>query len=54
MEIGKNIAKYRRAKGWTQEELGQRLGVTNQAVSKWESQTSMPDISLLPSLTRAL
>ena len=54
MEIGKNIAKYRKAKGWTQEELGSRLGVTNQAVSKWESETSMPDISLLPDLTRAL
>ena len=53
MEIGKNIAKYRKAKGWTQEELGSRLGVTNQAVSKWESETSMPDISLLPALTRA-
>ena len=54
MEIGKNIAKYRKAKGWTQEELGSRLGVTNQAVSKWESGISMPDISLLPTLTSTL
>ena len=36
MSISKNIAKYRKIKGFTQEELGSMLGVTNQAVSKWE------------------
>lgn len=35
MSIGKNIAKYRKAKGLTQEELGAMIGITNQAVSKW-------------------
>ena len=40
MSIGKNIAKYRKAAGMTQEELGTSLGVTNQAVSKWESEIS--------------
>ena len=40
MSIGKNIAKFRKAKGLTQEELGAKLGVTNQAVSKWESEVS--------------
>ena len=54
MSIGKNIAKYRKAKGFTQEELGARLGVTNQAVSKWESEVSMPDIMLLPEIANAL
>ncbi|MBQ8344009.1 MAG: helix-turn-helix transcriptional regulator [Clostridia bacterium] len=54
MSIGKNIAKYRKAKGFTQEELGERLGVTNQAVSKWESETYFPDIMLLPKIANEL
>ena len=54
MSIGKNIAKYRKSKGLTQEELGAKLGVTNQAVSKWESEVSMPDVMLLPEITNAL
>lgn len=54
MSIGKNIAKYRKALGLTQEELGVKLGVTNQAVSKWESEVSMPDIMLLPEIATAL
>lgn len=54
MSIGKNIAKYRKAAGLTQEELGVRLGVTNQAVSKWESDVSMPDIMLLPEIASVL
>ena len=37
MSIGKNIAKFRKQLNLTQEELGEKLGVTNQAVSKWES-----------------
>lgn len=54
MSIGKNIAKYRKVKGLTQEELGAKLGVTNQAVSKWESEVSMPDIMLLPEIAKVL
>ena len=54
MSIGKNIAKYRKSLGITQEELGVKLGVTNQAVSKWESEVSMPDILLLPEIAKAL
>ena len=54
MSIGKNIAKYRKSKGLTQEELGAKLGVTNQAVSKWESEVSMPDIMLLPEIATVL
>ncbi len=54
MSIGKNIAKYRRARGLTQEELGTILSVTNQAVSKWESEVSMPDVMLLPEIATAL
>ena len=54
MSLGKNIAEFRKRKGFTQEELGQKLGVTNQAVSKWESETSMPDVMMLPRIADAL
>ena len=54
MSMGKNIAYFRKSKGYTQEELGQKIGVTNQAVSKWESETSMPDIMILPRIANAL
>ena len=54
MSIGKNIAVYRKNKGLTQGELGDILGVTNQAVSKWESEASMPDVMLLPEIAGAL
>ena len=54
MEIGKNIAESRKKRGLTQEELGAMLGVTNQAVSKWENRTSLPDITLLPAIAEAL
>ena len=46
--MGENIALHRRAAGLTQEMLADRLGVTSQAVSKWERQISCPDVSLLP------
>ncbi len=54
MNIASTIAKYRKARGMTQEALGEALGVSNQAVSKWENAVSLPDISLLPTLARAL
>lgn len=52
--IGNRITKYRKAKGMTQEELAHVLGVSAQAVSKWENDASCPDISLLPQLCRVL
>ena len=52
--IGSRIAKYRKAKGMTQEELANQLGVSSQAVSKWENDASCPDISLLPRLCHTL
>ena len=48
--MGENIATLRRAAGLTQEMLADRLGVTSQAVSKWERQLSCPDVSLLPAM----
>lgn len=50
MNIGKQIKTLRLAKGVTQEELAEYLGVSFQAVSKWETQTSTPDITLLPNI----
>ena len=52
--IGNRISKYRKEKGMTQEELAGKLGVSSQAVSKWENDASCPDISLLPELCRIL
>ena len=52
--IGNRISKYRKEKGLTQEELAAKLGVSSQAVSKWENDASCPDISLLPQLCRTL
>lgn len=52
--IGSRISKYRKAKSITQEELANQLGVSSQAVSKWENDASCPDISLLPQLCRIL
>ncbi len=46
--LGGNIAYLRRTTGMTQKMLAYRLGVTSQAVSKWERQLSCPDVSLLP------
>ena len=48
--LGENIVALRRAAGLTQELLADRLGVTSQAVSKWERQLSCPDVSLLPAM----
>ena len=50
MNFGQIIMKYRRELGLTQEGLAQKLGVTNQAVSKWESDQSCPDVALLPAI----
>ncbi len=51
--IGRQIKKYRTAKGITQEQLGNIIGVTTQAVSKWE-RGGTPDAELLPALSDAL
>ena len=52
--IGNRITKYRKMKGLTQEALAEQLGVSSQAVSKWENDASCPDISLLPKLCSVL
>jgi len=52
--IGEKISEMRKNRKLTQEQLGEKLGVTGQAVSKWESGASMPDILLLPQLCEIL
>ena len=52
--IGNRIAKYRKEKGLTQEALANQMGVSAQAVSKWETDASCPDISALPQLCKIL
>ena len=47
VKIGTFIAQLRREKGWTQEELGEQLGVTNKTVSRWENGNYMPSIEIL-------
>lgn len=54
MTLGKNIRKYRAEAGMTQEELGLAVGVSTQAVSKWETEESMPDAALLLPISDAL
>lgn len=53
-QLARNIAIYRKERGLTQEELARVLGISYQAVSKWENALSMPDITLLPELSRTL
>lgn len=48
--LGKRIAQNRKHLGMTQEQLAAKLGVTPQAVSKWENDQSCPDIATLPIL----
>lgn len=48
--LGKRISARRKALGLTQDALAERLGITAQAVSKWENDQSCPDITMLPRL----
>lgn len=45
MNMAEKIMDLRKKKGWSQEELAERLGVTRQSVSKWESGQSVPDLN---------
>ncbi|MDR0917049.1 MAG: helix-turn-helix domain-containing protein [Oscillospiraceae bacterium] len=50
MDIGQTIKRLRRERGFTQEDLAERLNITAQAVSKWENGIAAPDISQLAPL----
>ena len=46
--IGKMIAALRKAKGWTQVDLAEKLNISDKTVSKWESKTGYPEITMFP------
>lgn len=52
MEIGNRIRELRKASGMTQERLAEMIGISFQAVSKWENNIALPDISLVPVLAQ--
>ena len=52
IKIGKFIAALRKDKGMTQEQLGEKLGVTNKTVSRWENGNYMPDVEMLSLLSK--
>jgi len=53
-KVGKQIARLRTEKKLTQSELGDRVGVSFQSVSKWERGETLPDVSVLPDLANIL
>ena len=52
--FGQRFARLRKNRGLTQEELGTKLGLSGQAVSKWENDLSMPDVSMLVEISELL
>ncbi len=54
MNIGRNIKLLRQQRKLTQEQLASSLGVSYQAVSKWETESNTPDIALLPKIAEVL
>lgn len=50
MTIGQNIKRLRKNADMTQEELAEMLSISSQAVSRWETDSAMPDISIIPAL----
>jgi len=54
MKLGETILKYRQARGLSQERLAEQVGVSRQAVSKWEVGDAVPDTDKLIPLARAL
>ena len=52
IKIGKFIAALRKDKGLTQEQLGEKLGVTNKTISRWENGNYMPDVEMLSLLSK--
>lgn len=53
-KIGKFIAERRKEKNMTQEQLAEKMGVTDKTISRWENGKTMPDYSLLKDLCNEL
>ena len=54
VKIGNLIKELRKEKNYTQEQLAEKLGVTNKAVSKWETGRGMPDLAIIQELSKIL
>lgn len=52
IKIGKFIAELRKSNNWTQQQLGDKIGVTNKTISRWENGNYMPDIEMLQILSQ--
>jgi len=52
--LAEKITEFRKLNSLTQDELGRLIGVSRQAVSKWEREECYPDITLLPALAELL
>ena len=52
MSLSEKIVYLRRREGWSQEELAERLSVSRQSVSKWESGLSLPELEKIPEISR--
>ena len=52
MTFGEKLLNLRRARGWTQEELADKIGVTRQALSKWEANSALPDTKNVVALAK--
>ena len=53
-KIGKFIARYRKDKGLTQENLAEKLNISKNAISKWERGLNLPDVSIMQELCKIL
>lgn len=53
-KIGNFILELRKEKNMTQQELADKIGVTDKAISKWENGRGMPDLSLMKPLCKEL
>lgn len=52
MTFGEKLLNLRRARGWTQEDLADKIGVTRQALSKWDANSALPDTKNVVALAK--
>ena len=52
MSFGENLTNLRRQKGWSQDDLANNLDLSRQAISKWENETSKPDIDNIKKISK--
>ena len=52
MKLSDKIIKLRKANGWSQEDLAERLNISRQAISRWENETALPDAGNILQLSK--